>query len=89
MTLDTYIPRYELTYYLHKDIFTRYEIQHQILMHYILEHDILLIEENIEQLLYDLMYWDLKWYERQDKFEICQAIKDTMENIKDILKKNK
>lgn len=58
-------------------------------MHYILEHDILLIEENIEQLLYDLMYWDLKWYERQDKFEICQAIKDTMENIKDILKKNK
>ena len=86
MTLDTYLPKYELKYYLTKEGLTRYQVQHEVLMHYILEHDILLNENNPEILLYDIMYWDLKWYESQSQYEYCQVLKDTMDNIGRLLK---
>ena len=86
MTLDTYIPQYELKYYLNHDGITRYQIQFQVLNHYLLEHDILLTEKDPEVLIYDIMFWDIKWYEAKDKFEFCQALKDTMHNLERLLK---
>lgn len=87
MTLDTYLPKYEIKYYLTTESILRYQVQYEVLMHYILEHDVLLTENNPEVLLYDIMYWDLKWYESKDLFEYCQVLKDTMDNINKLLKK--
>lgn len=84
MTLDHYLPQQDLKYYLSKDTATQRLIQHEVLEHYLLEHELATYSKGWISEIQAIMYWDLKWYESKERYEICFLLKTIINNINQI-----
>lgn len=86
MTLDDYIPQQDLIFYTSKDSLTQQLIQYQVLEFYLEQHELNNYSRGWDTEVEAIMYWDLKWYEHQEMYEVCLLLKTVIKNINKIAK---